>query len=139
MLGILKYIVGDIFIHPAVIKFFGELDLIIKYEEIVGRFHLYAFVKTKLQRKSEIRKIGVKVLADRRFREADKKPEVTESVTEDIEYQNGTVTSGKLPEGCLLRHVSHRQTVFTEIFDIHLFVRDQGCMSLTLIRLWIMA
>ncbi len=73
MLGILKYIVGDIFIHPAVIKFFGELDLIIKYEEIVGRFHLYAFVKTKLQRKSEIRKIGVKVLADRRFREADKK------------------------------------------------------------------
>lgn len=40
---------ADIFIHPAVIKLLRELDLIIRYEEIVCCFHLKMRIMQKMQ------------------------------------------------------------------------------------------
>ena len=42
------------YIHPAVIKFFRELDLIIRYEKIACRFHLFAILKMRIMQKMQL-------------------------------------------------------------------------------------
>lgn len=43
----------------------------------------------------------------------------TKHMAEYIEYQNGVIATGKLPEGGLFRDAVHPQAIFPEILDIH--------------------